>query len=90
MVARNIQRGRIHSLPSYLAYRAKFSGKKDDTKNLCYIPPHGIKEEDWISVMEIYNDPQDIDLFTGGLLEAPVNESILGPTFHGIIGEYIN
>ena len=89
LVARNIQRGRDHSLASYLAYRTKFAGKKDDSKIDCHKPPHGIKPEDWKSVMEIYNDPQDIDLFTGGLLEDPVTGSILGPTFHGILGEYI-
>ena len=65
----------------------QFSGKKDDIN--CHKPPKEIKPEDWKSVMEIYNDPQDIDLFTGGLLEEPVTGSILGPTFHGILGEYI-
>ena len=88
LVARNIQRGRDHSLASYLAYRTKFAGKKDNIH--CHKPPKEIKPEVWRSVMEIYNDPQDIDLFTGGLLEEPVTGSILGPTFHGIIGEYIN
>ena len=90
LVARNIQRGRDHSLASYLDYRAKFAGNKDDSKIDCHTQPHGIKLVDWASVMEIYNDPQDIDLFTGGLLEAPVKGSILGPTFHGMIGKYIN
>ena len=87
LVARNIQRGRDHSLASYLAYRTKFAGKKDNIH--CHKPPKEIKPEVWRSVMEIYNDPQDIDLFTGGLLEEPVEGSILGPTFHGILGEYI-
>ena len=87
LVARNIQRGRDHSLASYLAYRTKFAGKKDNIH--CHKPPKEIKPEVWRSVMEIYNDPQDIDLFTGGLLEEPVTGSILGPTFHGILGEYI-
>ena len=88
LVARNIQRGRDHSLASYLAYRAKFAGKKDDSEIHCHKPPKEIKPEDWQSVMSIYNDPQDIDLFTGGLLEDPTEGSILGPTFHGILGEY--
>ena len=96
LVARNIQRGRDHSLASYLDYRAKFAGNKDDSrrrediKRRCGEAPHGITSVEWKSLMEIYNDPEDIDLFTGGLLEAPVKGSILGPTFHGIIGEYIN
>ena len=96
LVARNIQRGRDHSLPSYLDYRAKFAGNKDDSrrredlKRRCLKEPNGITFKAWKSLMEIYNDPEDIDLFTGGLLEAPVKGSILGPTFHGIIGEYIN
>ena len=96
LVARNIQRGRDHSLASYLDYRAKFAGNKDDSrrrediKRRCGEAPHGITFVEWKSLMEIYNDPEDIDLFTGGLLEAPVKGSILGPTFHGMIGEYIN
>ena len=96
LVALNIQRGRVHSLASYLDYRAKFAGNKDDSrrrediKRRCLKAPNGITFKEWKSLMEIYNDPEDIDLFTGGLLEAPVKGSILGPTFHGIIGEYIN
>ena len=91
LVARNIQRGRDHGLGSYLAYRAEFSGKTEKKPIRCSGDlPDGIKQEDWKSVMELYNDPDDIDLFTGGLLENAVSGSILGATFHGMIGEYIN
>ena len=87
MVARNIQRGRDHALGSYLAYRAKFSGKTEDIKCFDKVP-EGIKQEDWKTITELYKDPEDIDLFTGGLLENHVKGSILGPTFHGMIGGY--
>ena len=50
--------------------------------------PEGIKQEDWKTITELYKDPEDIDLFTGGLLENHVQGSILGATFHGMIGEY--
>ena len=88
LVARNIQRGRDHALGSYLAYRAKFSRKTEDLK--CFDQkkvPEGIKPEDWRTLSELYRDPEDIDLFTGGLLEDPVIGSILGSTFHGMIGK---
>ena len=89
LVARNIQRGRDHGLGSYLAYRAEFSGKKENVRTHCD-EPDGIKREDWKLVMELYKDPEDVDLFTGGLLENAVSGSILGATFHGMIGEYIS
>ena len=89
LVARNIQRGRDHALGSYLAYRAKFSGKTEDITCFNQVP-EGINQEDWKTISELYKDPEDIDLFTGGLLENHVQGSILGATFHGMIGEYNN
>ena len=35
---------------------------------------------------ELYNHVQDIDLFTGGMSEPPVQDGIIGPTFGCIIG----
>ena len=88
LVARNIQRGRDHTLGSYLAYRAKFSAKKENIRCFDQVPV-GFNEDVWHTLSELYRDPQDIDLFTGGLLEKPVEGSILGPTFHGMIGKYL-
>ena len=86
LVARNIQRGRDHGLGSYLAYRAKFSGKTENIECFSDVP-EDIKQGDWNSLVELYKDTEDIDLFTGGLLENRVHRSILGSTFHGMIGE---
>ena len=86
LVARNIQRGRDHGLGSYLAYRAIFSGKTEDIECFSDVP-EDISQGDWNSLFELYQDPQDIDLFTGGLLENSVPGSIFGPTFQGMIGE---
>lgn len=37
---------------------------------------------------EVYgDDPDNIDLWVGGLLEEPMPGSVLGPTFHCIIGD---
>ena len=88
LVARNIQRGRDHTLGSYLAYRAKFSAKKENIRCFDQVP-EGFNEDVWHTLSDLYRDPQDIDLFTGGLLEKPVEGSILGPTFHGMIGKYL-
>lgn len=87
LVARNIQRGRDHSLGSYLAYRARFSGKTEDIKCFHQVP-EGIKQDDWKTLGELYKYPDDIDLFTGGLLEDHVQGSVLGATFHGMISKY--
>jgi len=36
---------------------------------------------------ELYENPDDVDLLVGGILENPQPGSILGPTFQCIIGE---
>jgi len=82
LVARNIQRGRDHGLPSYTTYR-----------QLCGLPtvsnwnqrPAEVTQDGWNAVANVYgnnrNGPQDIDLFVGGLIELPANGGLTGPTF---------
>lgn len=82
LVARNIQRGRDHGIPSYSAYR-----------NLCGLPalgswnqvPQGVTQDGWNAVANVYgnnrNVPNDIDLFVGGLIELPARGGLTGPTF---------
>ncbi len=78
LAARNIERGREHGLPGYNEYR-----------RLCGLQPscswserpHHISEATWIKLQRIYQDPDDVDLFTAGLAETPESGSVLGPTF---------
>ena len=78
LVALNIQRGRDHGLPGYTEYR-----------DLCGLPPvssfsdlSDVMTPDQISALSlVYEDVLDIDLYVGGLMEAPDQGSILGPTF---------
>jgi peroxidase len=80
LAARNIQRGRDHGIPGYLAFR-----------ELCGIPadpwwseqfrPASIPKLTWKKLKYLYESPADIDLFTGGLVESPAAGALTGETF---------
>lgn len=38
-------------------------------------------------LVHVYQKPEDVDLYIGGNMEAPVVGSILGPTFHCLVRE---
>ena len=85
MIARNIQRGRDHGLPSYLAYARLFT----DNQELgdCWArKPRQISRSNWNRLQHIYDHPHHIDLFTGGLAETPFRRGLTGQTFQGILG----
>ncbi|VDO39807.1 unnamed protein product [Onchocerca flexuosa] len=69
----NIQRGRDHGLPSYTRFR-QFCGLSTATTfdHVCFFYQFDLKYK--------------VDLFVGGLLEDPVQEGFVGPTFACIIG----
>ena len=78
LAAINIQRGREHGLPGYNTFR-KICGLRKATT---------FKEfEDHISaksvakLSKLYSHPDDVDLFVGGVLERPLTDGALGPTF---------
>ncbi|KAL4231588.1 heme binding [Mactra antiquata] len=82
----NIQRGRDHGIPGYNAWR-----------NWCGLPVAShfgtgagglvdIDSDVAERLKHLYSDPNDIDLFTGGLSEHHVHEGRVGPTFACIIG----
>ncbi|KAL8560400.1 hypothetical protein ACOMHN_066816 [Nucella lapillus] len=76
LVAFNIQRGRDHGLPPYNKYRVH-----------CGLPPvtdfYNISSNPEVGqqLQSLYDSVEDIDLFTGGLLEDSVENGRVGATF---------
>lgn len=87
LMSRNIQRGRDHGIPSY-----------NDFREFCGLPrpcdwdqrPEEIQPSSWTSLQNLYSDPDDMDLFVGGILEKPYEDGVLGPTFACLIGKQMN
>ncbi|KJH50789.1 animal hem peroxidase [Dictyocaulus viviparus] len=80
----NIQRGRDHGLRPYNDYR-----------KLCQLKPI-VNFDEWPEVTQevvrkrvaqLYRTPDDLDLYVGGVLEEPIEGSLVGPTFACIIAE---
>lgn len=91
LVARNIQRGRDHGLPSYVAFYDHYFPKdpKDDKKDNedmdCWDrKPDWISEANWELLSKIYKHPYHIDLFVGGLAEEPVSGGLTDKLFNAI------
>ena len=82
LMSRNIQRGRDHSLQPWIKYRdwCGLSVPKGWD-----VPPPDISSAKWNTLKKLYYEVGDIDLFTGGLAEAPVPGGAVGPTFACII-----
>lgn len=84
LVALNLQRGRDHGLPGYNAYREVCGLKRVENFDLLTdLIPAKIVER----LKLIYDHVDDIDMFIGGISEAPVAGALLGPTFQCIIGD---
>ena len=84
LVAMNIQRGRDHGLPGYNKYRQICMGSKADTwtdLRSSILPEH------ITSLQRMYKSIDDVDLFVGGFLEQPHQDSLVGPLFKCIIGD---
>ncbi|XP_048249474.1 peroxidase mlt-7-like isoform X1 [Haliotis rufescens] len=85
LAALNIQRGRDHGLPSYNQWR-----------RWCQLPVAGsfssgrgglvdLPEDAIDKLRSVYEHPDDIDLFAGGMSENPIRGGIVGPTFSCIL-----
>ncbi|XP_059091674.1 chorion peroxidase-like [Tigriopus californicus] len=95
----NIQRGRDHGLPGYTKYRRlclqKFESRKfnqhpqglfqqiRELKDLHHIFRPDVAQ----IVARLYRHVDDIDLFTGGLSEIPLEGAVVGPTFACLIAD---
>jgi peroxidase len=84
LAARNIQRGRDHSINPWLSYRHWCGFPTPDDWS---IRPPDISQEKWNTLRSLYLRVADIDLFTGGLAEFPVPGGTVGVTFACIIRE---
>lgn len=82
MIARNLQRSRDHGLPSYSEFR-EFCG----LSSLCSWGnrPEEISEANWNRLMTIYDNPDQIELFTGGIAEFPFDGGVVGRTFNCLL-----
>ncbi|XGW08010.1 hypothetical protein V3C99_010827 [Haemonchus contortus] len=84
MATINIQRGRDHGFRPYNDYR-----------KLCQLQPiTNFNEWPEVSdkavrerVAQLYRTPDELDLYVGGVLEEPIEGSLVGPTFACIIAE---
>ncbi|EDL62366.1 peroxidase family protein [Gimesia maris] len=86
LAALNIQRGRDHGLPTYNQCRVDYGLKNiQNIKELANI----VKDESRLNrLQQAYGSKvNDIDLWIGGLCEAPVKGAIVGPLFSAIIKE---
>ena len=53
-------------------------------------PPAEIPAHLWAKLSDLYEAPSDVDLWSAGLAETPLNGAHVGPTFACIIGRQVN
>ncbi|XP_076351302.1 chorion peroxidase-like isoform X2 [Tachypleus tridentatus] len=83
LIAFNIQRGRDHGLRSYTDYvRFCFGLSLTRFSQLLWFMPRSAGAK----FQKLYENVQDIDLFSAGISERPLPGSVVGPTFGCIIG----
>ncbi|XP_057290906.1 thyroid peroxidase-like [Hydractinia symbiolongicarpus] len=81
LTALNIQRGRDHGIQTYGAWRKVCNLPAVNTfADLGGVMPKGIADK----FAEVYNNPNDIDIFAAGIAETRTNGKMLGPTFQCI------
>ncbi|GFO02035.1 eosinophil peroxidase [Plakobranchus ocellatus] len=79
LVARNIQRGRDHGLRPYKDYRDMCSNSQSTSLDL-----NDLFGDDPLA-LSTYTHIDDVDVFTGGVAEDPVEGGLVGPTFACLI-----
>ncbi|XP_057290907.1 peroxidase skpo-1-like [Hydractinia symbiolongicarpus] len=81
LTALNIQRGRDHGIQTYGAWRRVCNLPAVNTfTDLGGVMPKRIADK----FSEVYNNPNDIDIFAAGIAETRTNGKMLGPTFQCI------
>lgn len=87
LAARNIQRGRDHGIPSYAEFYKLYGPSSDPNGDMsCWNRrPQSFSRTNWNLLRQVYCHPQDIELFTGGLLEKRTyGRGLLGVVFREI------
>ncbi|XP_023215778.1 uncharacterized protein LOC111618468 [Centruroides sculpturatus] len=79
-----IQQGRDHGIPGYTKWR-KFC-RLDPVINHFSDLKSMMTLETVDKLSRIYKNVHDIDIFTGGLAEIPLNGAVVGPTFACLLG----
>ena len=88
LAASNIQRGRDHGLPSFCCYYVYYHDPNHDCNNGWGTKFNGISDQNWSLLQSIYNHPNDIDLFTGGLAQEPYRGGLIGKVFTKIFRKF--
>ena len=83
LTALNIQRGRDHGLPGYNAYRKSCGLTEATWENLNNIMITGVAAK----FQAIYQSPDDIDVFAGGISEKHIDNLEVGETFNCILSQ---
>jgi peroxidase len=84
LIARNIQRGRDHGLQPWQTYRRVCGLPTADT---WADKPADVRQDSWDKLKTLYKSPEDIELFTGGLIEFPPIGALTGATFNCLKAE---
>ncbi|XP_013381368.1 peroxidasin [Lingula anatina] len=89
LAALNIQRGRDHGLPGYNSWRELCGGNRAKTFDDFLTGPKAfrLKYSGVAKLKKLYKHPDDVDSFSGGLLETPLPAASVGPTFACVIAD---
>ncbi|KAK5972522.1 hypothetical protein GCK32_013243 [Trichostrongylus colubriformis] len=78
MAAQIIQMGRDHGIPGYLQWRRHC--QLDNVQSFSSMSAKLLPSINASFLEQLYASPEDVDLIVGGLAEAPLPGSLLGPT----------
>ncbi|WKY05060.1 hypothetical protein Q1695_005794 [Nippostrongylus brasiliensis] len=87
MAALIIQMGRDHGIPGYLQWRRYC--QLDNVESFASMSTKMLSSVNVSFFEELYDSPEDVDLFVGGLAEAPLPGALLGPTFSCLFAEQL-
>ncbi|XP_064095412.1 peroxidase-like [Macrobrachium nipponense] len=84
LVSLNIQRGRDHGLPSYNRWRM-YCGLKPASNFSDLVEDMDVGA--LATIMKTYRHIEDVDFYTGGLAERPIEDGLVGPTFACVLAD---